>query len=250
VSIQAVAWVLDLDVRDPHEKLILISLANHADASGFCWPTMRTIGKEASCDRRTVLRRLPRLVAAGFVRILEAREGKQKLAHTYQLLMPGCDPQSQPPSRLRRKKGSKPRRPPVTRGCDSAVTTDNHQIPITSSKPPSKATAPSEIAAAREEETKSPAHAKQSDARNGPRTRDQVQQLKLEHALRDRASFQKIQSDVVTRLGQGDVGKGWLLFGELSESQQEALTAQQRRGALDEQTLARVRFEIKHSHPP
>lgn len=137
MSIQAVAWVLGLDIPDPHQKLILISLANHANAEGFCWPTMKTIGKEASCDRRTVMRRLPNLIAAGLVRVIEATEGKQKLAHTYQLLLPGCDHQSQPPSRQKPARASKTLRPRVTRGCDSAVTTDNHHSTITSSKPPS-----------------------------------------------------------------------------------------------------------------
>jgi len=56
---------------------------------------------------------------------------------------------------------------------------------------------------------------------------------------------------LVARLGDGDVGKGWLLFGELSPAKQDALTAQQRRGQLDEQSIARVLLEIKqHAQPP
>ena len=100
MSIQAVAWVLWLYVPDPHAKLILLSLANHADhETGFCYPPMRMIASEASCDRRTVLRKIPMLEEAGFLRVIQKRNGKERLAHDYQLLMPGCDPQSQPPPR-------------------------------------------------------------------------------------------------------------------------------------------------------
>lgn len=87
MSIQAVAWALDQDIRDPFAKLILISLGNHADHStGFCYPAMRLIAKEASCDRRTVIRKLPSLSDSGYIRIIPDRQGKQRLAHYYQLL--------------------------------------------------------------------------------------------------------------------------------------------------------------------
>jgi hypothetical protein len=119
MSIQAVAWALDQDIRDPYAKLILISLGNHTDHStGFCYPTMRLIGKEASCDRRTVIRKLPWLADSRYIRIIPDRQGKQRLAHYYQLLMPGCDPQSQPPPKKRGGFAAK-QRPKVTTGYDS-----------------------------------------------------------------------------------------------------------------------------------
>ncbi|TMK05657.1 MAG: helix-turn-helix domain-containing protein [Alphaproteobacteria bacterium] len=83
MSIQAVAWVLGLYIPDPHAKLILLSLANHADhETGFCYPPMRMIASEASCDRRTVLRKIPMLEEAGFLRVIQKRNGKERLAHT------------------------------------------------------------------------------------------------------------------------------------------------------------------------
>jgi Helix-turn-helix domain len=199
MSIQAVAWALDQDIRDPLAKLILISLANHADhTTGFCYPPMKLIAKEASCDRRTVIRKLPLLTDAGYIRIVPDREGKQRLAHYYQLLLPGCDPQSQPPPKKQSGLVAK-RGPIVTRGCDSQVSTNNRQTTINSPLPPS----PSIRISARGEKSGS------------------------QHTV----SKQFIQNRIVERLGNGDVAKGWNLFGELPEAKQDELTAPNRGAA-------------------
>jgi hypothetical protein len=213
MSIQAVAWALDRDIRDPLAKLILISLANHADhTTGFCYPPMRLIAKEASCDRRTVIRKLPQLTEVGYIRVISHRQGKQRLANYYQLLLPGCDPQSQPPpkkqSGFAAKKG-----PIVTRGCDSQVSTNNLQTTITSPLPPS----PSTRISSRGEKSSS------------------------QHTV----SKQSIQNRIVELLGNGDVAKGWNLFGELPEAKQDELTAQLRHGTLDQDSIARLRMQLE-----
>jgi hypothetical protein len=98
MSIQAVAWALSLPVPDPFAKLVLISLSNHADQqTGHCWPTMSFIGKQASCDRRTVMRKLPDLVEAGYVKVF--RWNSRGRALDYQVLSPGIVALASPPSR-------------------------------------------------------------------------------------------------------------------------------------------------------
>ncbi len=55
------------------------------------------------------------------------------------------------------------------------------------------------------------------------------------------ARSEVIQQRVAYRLGNGDVGEGWLLLGELSPSSRDALTALERRGHLEEAELDRAR---------
>jgi len=223
MSIQAVAWALDQDIRDPHEKLILISLANHADHStGFCYPPMKMIAKEASCDRRTVIRKLPSLADSGYIRIIPDRQGKQRLAHYYQLLMPGCDPQSQPPPKKQSGFAAK-QRPIVTRGYDSQVPTKDRQSTITSPLPPSP---PSE------------------QPKKGA-----IQRKEVGREERPTGEGQEVvQNSLAKRLGVGDVAFGWNLLGLLSDSERDQLTAQQRTGRLDEATLLKIRQRLKHNN--
>lgn len=53
-----------------------------------------------------------------------------------------------------------------------------------------------------------------------------------------------VQARVASRLGQGDNGKGWLLFGALSDSKRDQLTAQERNGRLSEAALTEVRLDL------
>lgn len=98
MSIQAIAWALSRHVDDPYAKLILIALSNHADQqTGHCWPTMSLLAKHASCDRRTVMRKLPGLADAGHIKIFHCHHRGRAL--DYQVLSPGIIPLAMPPSR-------------------------------------------------------------------------------------------------------------------------------------------------------
>ena len=83
MSIQAVAWALSLNIPDPFAKLVLVSLSNHADnETGHCWPTQGLIAKEASCNRRTVMRKVPYLLEAGYIRVFHHRSAAQRSIET------------------------------------------------------------------------------------------------------------------------------------------------------------------------
>ncbi|MGY4472840.1 helix-turn-helix domain-containing protein [Bradyrhizobium sp. USDA 3364] len=219
MSIQAVAWALDCQFRDdPYAKLILISLANHADhVTGFCWPSMKQIAREASCDRRTVLRRLPALVAAGYVRIVPGAPGDK---HHYQLLMPGCDPQTHPPERKRPAARVRRVRLPVTGGCDSVVTHKNHHTTITSPLPSSSRRVESPAGLGKE-------------ARGFQQAKPRPSSASAEHAS-------VVQARVAEKLGRGDRAAGWLAFGSLSDSARDQLSAQERAGTLTQERIASV----------
>jgi DNA-binding MarR family transcriptional regulator len=54
-----------------------------------------------------------------------------------------------------------------------------------------------------------------------------------------------VQARVASRLGQGDMAEGWLLFGALSDSKRDELTAQERNGRLSDVALAQVRLNLR-----
>jgi len=54
-----------------------------------------------------------------------------------------------------------------------------------------------------------------------------------------------VQARVASRLGRGDKAKGWLLFGALSDSKRDELTAQERNGRLTDAALAQVVLNLR-----
>jgi hypothetical protein len=66
VSIQAVAWVLEHSEAKLADRLVLIAIANHADARGWnAWPSIPLIAAEARVEERTVYRALTALETLG-----------------------------------------------------------------------------------------------------------------------------------------------------------------------------------------
>lgn len=83
MSIQAVAWVLDQDADDlpGKAKLVLVSIANHADhTNGYCWLNLDTIARESSMPVRSLFRYIGALVRNGFLRkeLRKGKDGKQR----------------------------------------------------------------------------------------------------------------------------------------------------------------------------
>lgn len=50
--------------------LCLLTLADHANDDGFCWPSYERIAKRARCDRRQAMRCIATLRAAGWVEVI------------------------------------------------------------------------------------------------------------------------------------------------------------------------------------
>lgn len=65
MSIQAVAWVLDHSRSSGSEWAVMVSLANHCDEYGYCWPSIDRIGREARLSESTARRALQSCVAHG-----------------------------------------------------------------------------------------------------------------------------------------------------------------------------------------
>lgn len=55
MSFQAINWAITQKVGNATGKLILLMLANYADAEGRCFPSQQTLARDCECTRRSVL---------------------------------------------------------------------------------------------------------------------------------------------------------------------------------------------------
>lgn len=80
-------WALKLK---PIEKLLLMALADNCNDAGTCWPSVKTLAKKVSVDKRTVQRTLKLLTSKGFIRIQNQfrRDGSQS-SNLFLLTLPG-----------------------------------------------------------------------------------------------------------------------------------------------------------------
>lgn len=67
MSIQAVAWVLEHSTTKGLDRLVLISLANHANEDGECWPSIERIAAEANTKPVQARRVIGSLEAEGHI---------------------------------------------------------------------------------------------------------------------------------------------------------------------------------------
>lgn len=85
MSVQAITWAIEQDIRKPGAKLVLICAANYADRAGLCWPSQETLAKDASMGKRTVWGHLSWLEENGFIERTPRREGKERASDLIQL---------------------------------------------------------------------------------------------------------------------------------------------------------------------
>jgi len=78
MSIAALRWAFPLKMRDPSAKAVLVALADHADADGTCWPSIRRLTQFTSLGERTVQRALKRLADEGRI-VVRQRHGQSCL---------------------------------------------------------------------------------------------------------------------------------------------------------------------------
>lgn len=83
MSIQAVAWVLEHSQSRGYARLVLIALANHCDDRGVCWPSFRTVARQAGVSLGAAHKQVGALVALGEVEVLDA--GHSRRSATYHL---------------------------------------------------------------------------------------------------------------------------------------------------------------------
>ena len=64
MSVQAISWALSIKGITPPEKLILLAVANYADADGLCWPSQATLARDTCLSTRTIVRLFSALESA------------------------------------------------------------------------------------------------------------------------------------------------------------------------------------------
>ena len=86
MSIQAVSWALE-QIAPMAPKFILVCLANYADENGECWPSIKTMARNAGCGERSVYRYLDELMELGLIEKQE-QTGKNggRTASRYKLI--------------------------------------------------------------------------------------------------------------------------------------------------------------------
>lgn len=67
MSIQAVAWAISQRVGSPTGKVLLMCLANYANERGECWPSQKTIAREAELGERATRDWLQKLESKGLI---------------------------------------------------------------------------------------------------------------------------------------------------------------------------------------
>lgn len=98
MSIESLAIALHHSRLEGTARLVLIGIANH-DGDGGAWPSVQTLARYAHVHPRTVQKVLPKIVAAGEIRIRYNAGGQPGAAHwsrpnLYEFLLtcpPSCD---------------------------------------------------------------------------------------------------------------------------------------------------------------
>ena len=67
MSIEMLNWAFQLPLDSPADKAVLIALANHADPTGDCWPSVARVCLYTSLSERAVRIALRRLEEQGLV---------------------------------------------------------------------------------------------------------------------------------------------------------------------------------------
>jgi len=92
MSNDALRWTFALPLR-PGTKLVLLALADAADAEGECWPTRGTIARKTGFSVRAVDMHLAVLRAMGLVRVqAQFREWRGQVHNIYALALPDFSP--------------------------------------------------------------------------------------------------------------------------------------------------------------
>lgn len=70
MSVQALSWVFDVSTARGADRLVLLSIANHADNKGLnSWPSIPTIARESGLGETRTKTAIKTLAAAGTLRV-------------------------------------------------------------------------------------------------------------------------------------------------------------------------------------
>ncbi|MCG7973093.1 MAG: helix-turn-helix domain-containing protein [Candidatus Thiodiazotropha taylori] len=82
----AITWAYDQDIKNPQAKFVLVTLANHANKDGNCYPGIATLTKKTGMHRSTVIRHIGTLINEKFIsKVVRPGDGSGRKSNLYQL---------------------------------------------------------------------------------------------------------------------------------------------------------------------
>lgn len=103
MSVEAIAWALNVEGVKASTKLVLIAIANYANEHGEAWPSRTTLAFHGMCNERTVSRAIAELRQAGLLEVEErwvtaanttAKGGIRRATNIYILALPDSIPRT------------------------------------------------------------------------------------------------------------------------------------------------------------
>lgn len=99
MSFVAVNWAWQQTGLTPHQKLVLLALANRHNPDLGCFPSLRAIATDVNCSKSTVQRALRHLQEAGLIAVEpDTRENGSATSNRYHLAFEGVPTLNTPPS--------------------------------------------------------------------------------------------------------------------------------------------------------
>jgi len=216
VSIRAFNWALGTSTGKSTAKLVLLVLANYADDDGICWPSQKRVARESEQSVDSVQRRLRDLERDGLIE-RERRNGRNGARSTdrYHLRM-DPKPQSAVLDHGTRKKGDLSRRANEPKPQLCGLDIDEPSI---------------------EPSIKQPRYEQGTNKGLASKSKQRTYLNNQRPTQRDQGTF---ESEIANRLGSN----GWDILLDLPETEVNHLCLRQRRGTLDDETIARLRAGV------
>ncbi|MDT0355664.1 helix-turn-helix domain-containing protein [Herbaspirillum huttiense F1] len=83
MSIEAMQWAFQQDIKPASMKFVLVSLGDNAQHDGMAWPSIAALCEKTGLDRKTVISALNRLEQAGFLSDSGKRTGSTGQVKVY-----------------------------------------------------------------------------------------------------------------------------------------------------------------------
>ena len=212
MSWKATAWALRQTTGAARCKLVLLALASYAKETGDCWPSQETLARDTEQSVDTVQRQLRVLEK---LKLLErARVPKRRgqwQGHRYKLLLPAGEILTEP----------KAARPTELRPGQAAISsaTRPQSLRLKPSKEPSREPSPTNMS---------------SDCA------ERIRSFQGKHE-----GIEIIQNRIARRIGNN----GWLVLGEMNDSQRSRLSTLERQGRLDDEALMNAVLQTRLGGP-
>ncbi len=87
MSIFAIQWAFSRQIKPGTTKFVLVAMADHANENGVTFPSIASLCKKTSLNRKTVINALARLSNAGIILDTGMRKGRTNQVIVYRLIM-------------------------------------------------------------------------------------------------------------------------------------------------------------------